>query len=471
MNRKWFDQQWDGIEVPQDETFAAIRKGIDQGKKEKMRRKKKSRLKATTVMSSTAAAVFLASGLFFSPMTEVMADVPLLGPIYEKLHFDIGKHLSDEHLVTSLHEKATDNGVSVTLTSAYFDGNVIGVTFKAQGNGLSEDAIDSDQGPDTGYEYYLFDGNEQKQWSGSMAGLKKTNQGFIGAMEFYSPKEQLPKNFSLPLTFTFMAGQKGTWKFDVPVKQIPPERINIENAQSTTKNGDYSIIMDSVDKGKATTILNYTTIRPGVGHQDTIRINAFDDKGKPLSKSHGDVLGIKKKNGTVQIRERFLFTSKISDDAKYLMVYPEVVKDEQDTFKTMKKATPFEIKSKRFNYKMVVNKIKRKGDRLIVDFHLKNVDTNHFKKDVIQNFADMIEIAKSDSIKIDGSGEPEDYSGFLSARSKMINEKTLHVQTVFNIKNPNEFNYRDYSLKVRFGIFSGNDPIKMDPIKIDLKTN
>ncbi len=55
-----------------------------------------------------------------------------------------------------------------------------------------------------------------------------------------------------------------------------------------------------------------------------------------------------------------------------------------------------------------------------------------------------------------------------NTESKVIEDGSLHYQSIFNIENSNEFEYSNYFLTVPFGTFSANDPIKMNPIKIEL---
>ena len=51
---------------------------------------------------------------------------------------------------------------------------------------------------------------------------------------------------------------------------------------------------------------------------------------------------------------RELFTSKIDEDASYLMVYPEIRKYEADTINSLDYSIPFQIESNRFDYQITV---------------------------------------------------------------------------------------------------------------------
>jgi nitrous oxide reductase len=92
--------------------------------------------------------------------------------------------------------------------------------------------------------------------------------------------------------------------------------------------------MESVIRGKVTTIINYQTILPEYGKNDSLDLNVVDDQGNELSKS-----GIGPESAT--------FNSKIDKDAKFLMIYPEFSKDEFHTIIPIG-ATPFKVESNRF---------------------------------------------------------------------------------------------------------------------------
>jgi len=468
MNKEHFRKELSKVEFPKEDVFDVISKGIAQGRKEKIT-KQKVKLKRIGMLLSGAASTFLASGLIFAPITNVLASVPVIGSIYEKFSLQIGHELLESNLVTQLNQQATSNGVHITITSAYYDGNVIGITFKAEGKKISLDSI-GDKGPETGYAFHLFDGDEQKQWSGSMTVLEETTDGYVGAMEFYSSDADLPTNFTLPLTFTSITGIKGVWKFDVPVEQIPLETIQSQ-AESILKEEDYSLKMESVVKGKATTLLKYKTTSPLVGKDDSIEITVFDNEGNRLSKNHADVLSTGSYNGIIEKDIRELFSSKINGNAKFLIIQPIINRYEKDTVKSMGQRTPFMVESSRFNYKIMVEKIEQNGEQLILDYSVLNVNTDTIKKDNLQNFADFIMVIKSENIHRDKNGELDmnktiNYT-IRSNRAEVKEGGDLHFQSTFEIEDG--VDYQDYSLMVPFGTLSLKEDIKMEPIKVYLK--
>ena len=50
----------------------------------------------------------------------------------------IGQELAAKQLITELNEVVEDNGVKMRITSTFYDGQYIGLTFKATGENLSD---------------------------------------------------------------------------------------------------------------------------------------------------------------------------------------------------------------------------------------------------------------------------------------------------------------------------------------------
>ncbi|UOQ50400.1 DUF4179 domain-containing protein [Gracilibacillus caseinilyticus] len=471
MDKERLHREIDEIEVPQSEIYHAIEKGMEEGRKEKVP-KRRSKVKFFSAAASIAAVAFLAAGFIFAPISYALSSIPLLGSIYDKVGMQIGEELLESDLVTQLNQKASSKGVDITITSAYYDGNVIGITFNAKGDKLSLDRVGG-AGPEAGYGFHLFDGKEQNQWSASMSGLKETEDGYIASIEFYNDDADLLENDTLPLTFTSMTGVKGRWKFDVPVEQIPSETIYSEAATELEGSG-YSLQMESIVKGKATTILNYKTTLPLAGKEDELRITVFDNEGNRLSKFHPNVLTTEIKANSVVKKNQEMFSSSISEDATYLTVQPEIVKSDKDIVQTMDQSTPFTVESSRFDYSIKVNSIQQEGDQLILDYHIQNVDTGSIREDVIQYFADFIMIIKSDNVQRDETGELNmmkmlEYR-IRSDQATLQEDGNRHFQSIFELKDQDTFDYRNYSIEVPFGTLSENEePIKMEPMKVELE--
>ena len=468
MDEKQFEKEISRIEVPQFEVLQAIDKGIKKGRKAK-RANKRFNAKTIGAVTSVAASAFLASGLIFAPVSNVLAAVPVIGPFYEKFGLQIGAELEESDLITQINQAASSNGIDITVTSAYYDGNVMGITFAAEGEELSVEP-NTDAGPEAGFDFQLFDGVEQNQWAAAMTQLEETEEGYAAAMEFYNPEADLPADFNLPLTFNSVGGVEGKWKFDIPLEQIASETLQTD-AESQLEGTAYSLQVESVVKGQATTMLNYETNLPLDGAEDEIRLTVFDDLGNRLSKNHADVLSESENGDGIQQDVRELFSSKIGDEAKYLLVQPEVVRYEEETIQALDGlSAPFTVESERFDYSLLVNNVEQNGNQVTIDYTIQNLEEGKLREDLIQNFAEFIMLVKSDDVVLDGAGERD--SGQLmenkiqGVASKQASDESYHYQSAFTVGE--DFNLDDYSLMVPFGTLSSNQPIEMTPIKVDL---
>jgi Domain of unknown function (DUF4179) len=465
MDKKWFEEEMNSIEVPKEEVFEAISTGIQKGRKQKVRKKT---AKISAAFTTAAASMVLVSGFLFAPVNNALAKLPVLGGIYEKVGSQVGKELYFSDKVTEVNQAATSNGVDVTITSTYYDGNIIGVTFKAKGDDLSIEHMDEGNRPVSGYSYHLFDGKDQNQWGSGSSGLKKDGDEFIGSIEFYRDGKEPPENFTLPLTFTHMADVNGTWTFDVPVERIPSETIHTD-VRTESPHGEFELQVTSITKGKATTTLEYTySVK---SEKDTLNLVVFDDLGNRLSKSSAETLNIKEVAGDYQKTVRELFTSKLSDKAQSLKVQADMERVDEDGIISLKDSPPFQVMSPRFGYQVTVQDIQNVKGKVTLDFTIDAIKEKQFNYDILENFAQFVQVIPSKDIKRNAKDEL-DYHEMLnhmirSAKTKTVDKDTLRYQSTFTL--PLDAHLEDYSLIVPFESLSMNDkPINLKPLEIKL---
>ena len=128
MDKEKWIKEVDSIEVPKEAVFQAISQGIKQA--EKPRRKKRMIIGALT---AAAATLIIGSGFVSPTANQVLAKTPILGELYKKFDDKLGMKLAEEDMVTNLNETITKNGVTLKVTSAYFDGfqvTIVGEVYK-----------------------------------------------------------------------------------------------------------------------------------------------------------------------------------------------------------------------------------------------------------------------------------------------------------------------------------------------------
>ena len=243
------------IEVPKDEVYQAIQLGIKQAQKLEIKAKRKKITKHMTYFTSAAAALLLASGFVFTPVSNVLAQVPLIGGIYEKYQMSIGEQLAHEQLLTETSLVANDQDIQVEITSIFYDTAYVGITFNA--TGAVTDTIGGDTAPEAGFTYEMFDGKDTSLWDGAQGTLTKTENGYTGALILNVPDNVTEDVISFPITFTHMAGVRGKWSFDLAVEQLPFKQ-QIINQQVTSKNKELNITFDDIQIGQTNARISYT---------------------------------------------------------------------------------------------------------------------------------------------------------------------------------------------------------------------
>lgn len=283
MRKNLFDSSTNDIEVPREEMMRAIEKGIERGEKFRVRNKCKSILKRPSFITSAAAVLLLASGFVLSPVTNVLAQMPLIGGIYENYQMQIGKDLASDQLITEIKETAQDNGVEMTITSIFYDGSYVGITFKATGEALS-DNIGGEKSPESGFTYEMFDGKDTSTWPGAMGSLTKEGDGYVGALILENPNNNAESTLNLPITFTHIAGVHGKWAFNLSVERLPSKQVSIGETVAS-EDGKYQIEFQSINIGKTNAILSYTILYSAQIEGEVFDIAIFDANGDKLQRN------------------------------------------------------------------------------------------------------------------------------------------------------------------------------------------
>lgn len=280
MQKNLFDSSTNDIELPKDEMMLAIDRGIERGEKFRKTNKLTSVLKRTSFFTSTAAALLLTSGFIFSPVTNVLAQVPLIGGIYEKYHWQMGQELASEQLITEINETAQNNGVEMVITSIFYDGSYVGLTFNATGETLS-DSIGGENSPESGYEYEMFDGKDTSTWEGTMGSLTKEGDGYVGALILNNPNSIAESSLTLPITFTHIAGVRGEWAFNLAVEKLPSKQYAIEQTVAS-EDGKYQIELQSINVGQTNAILSYNLLSTAGVEGEVFHLKIYDSIGEEL---------------------------------------------------------------------------------------------------------------------------------------------------------------------------------------------
>lgn len=464
MDKQWLNDEINKIEVPREDLQIAIKKGMNRAKQEKPIKRKYKRRKIAWLAAASVCIGVLGSGFIFPQMNRVLAEVPLIGKVYDYFHDTMGQDLTESKLVTELNQQAVSNGVSVTMRSVYYDGGRISVMFKV--DNPEKVAIKGIFANDFYYDFNLADGS--RKWNSSASSIgKKTKDGWIGNIKIDYPEKELPPNTTLPITITSIGKTKGFWKFDIPVKQLENKKINPQQSISS-KDQQHTFHFENITIGKGATTIDYKAIYPLVGENDLARIHKItDDKGNEIDMSTSGIeFGREKVGDHVESEERSIF-EKIPDSAEFITIYPVVRLSEKPAIVKLDEKTPFEIKSTRSDFKIIVDKIQHKNQRLIVNYTLQNADTKHISMDELINRGEVMNLKGSEYIDKEFAPIGHVVKG---STVKVLDKEKLQFQATFQLDGEygvKNFSLKDYVLEVEMSSYHAEKTLP--PVQIKVK--
>lgn len=269
MTNKEFHYKANKIPVPRNQVRASFQKGIHRAQKNQVKR---VRVLKKPVLTSLVATAFIASTFFFAPLSQALAQTPIIGKAYELFNHSIGRSLSEQHLITDLNDTAESNNIKTTIVSSYYDGNVIGLQFIVEGKLEAS-------GEYYNANYELFNGDNELPDSRENTTLNKLNEGTYQGeilIPVFNPSEAIT---TVPLSFTRLGEQTGSWNFDVPVEHIDFVEHLIEQEVYDSKH-NVSVKVDTITTGKASASVDYQVISPSSETLDVYMLEAETINGQ-----------------------------------------------------------------------------------------------------------------------------------------------------------------------------------------------
>lgn len=316
MKKKSFQKVYEKIEVPKDDVLDAIRAGKERTNQGVAKNKKSTRKILWPIVA--AATIFISSSFISPSLSHVMAEMPLLGNVYTAFNDAVGRNLQTQDLITELNEASSYKGVDVSITSTYYDGAVIGVTFSVKGNLRTEE-----DGRVQGF-YEIFDGKGGISDSKELIYMEPSENGYTGHIQLSYPKTELPSETTFPFEFKRIGGKEGSWRFDVPINRLPYETVNVDKG-TKEENAEINVHFDSIIAGKASTAINYTAIFPIEGKHNQVRLEAYDDQGKEIHISTDGIdLETSTKNDRIIVKGRSIIPQSIKGKTNYIKIHPKV---------------------------------------------------------------------------------------------------------------------------------------------------
>ncbi|MFJ6208707.1 DUF4179 domain-containing protein [Lysinibacillus sp. NPDC092081] len=324
--KKLFNENGPLPEFPRDEVRSAITKGIQQAEEQKnmsqapIQMKRKSKRKPLLYVASTAAAfsIMIGSAAYVSPtFASTLSQLPIVGSVFSNSGLPGLKQASEQGLTSTIGEKHTINGISVTINEVLYDASIITV-------GLT---IDSEKQLS---DYYLgagpnftINGKNPKVSSGGY-GEKVVSPTVRTGIARLEVKEDMPDSFEMGLTLEGKEGEK--WEFSVPVKKITntidvpvnhqqqAEGIQLDVSKISLSPTGIALDYKATEKG--------TIDNPHIG-ASFIEFRMTDEHGKEITSHSGGSEG-HFDNGAWDFSSTKSFAP-ITDDVQKLIITPYLV--------------------------------------------------------------------------------------------------------------------------------------------------
>jgi hypothetical protein len=466
MDNKEVKSAIDKIVVPKEKVFNAIDKGLKmsgQGRKTK-----KKKVLAGSAAAAALLGITVASGFINPTMNKVLAKAPLIGGIFQEFDDAMGVELANQDAVTQLNQSLTKNGVTVKLTSAYFDGSVVSITgFVDEGveNGRNEKGEVSF---DVNFEHNKGDNDP---WLRSKSNdIKKVENGYNFQWKMEYPYKSFKENFTLPITIHNINGIKGEWNFNIPIQQEKNSILAL-NHEKGYPDDEVKILIKEILTAKASSSLVYETVEKYKG-DDIIISKAVDDKGNVYRFGNQTVLEDSEQEDGYHSTVRTEM-SKLNSSATSLTFYPHLSIAVPKVEQLLDKKS-FTLKSQRLNVGLQVNEVTQKGEKLVVDYQFTGLPKNlsHHKLDIINHNLEyafwLVDEKYISKIDPENPWPPKNH-GTPFNKVKMIDKATAHYQSTFDLNGDEKiknFKLENTILLFDFSTFVSSEDLK--PFTVDL---
>lgn len=470
MDRKKLMNAIGQITVPKEKVFQAIEQGLEKANNKDT----KPRVGAKRVIFAgmTAVSLFaitLGSGFVIPDVNKVLAKAPIIGAVYKEFGDSMGYNLAKQNLVTKLNQSLTRNGVTVKLTDAYFDGNVISIIGHVDGD-ISTGNEKGEVSFDLNFENHK--GDSDPWLNGFSTDIHKKGNGYDFAWNISYPYKTIKESFTLPLSIHYINGAKGDWNFDIPIRQKQVAPIAIQQSKSYTDD-DIKIVVKDILAGQASASIVFETVGPYKNdHIDIFK--GIDNKGKELfNYANNTILSSSKEKDGYHLTLRKSM-NELDPEATSITFYPQMEMADPEVGRLMD-TDSFTLKSKRTDMAIKVNSIKQKGNKLILDYNFLGLPNKHSpdQLDILVNNLHyefrMIDKDYVSKVNPDNPFPPKDH-GIGTNQVTLLDKKTARFQSVFNLKGKEQIkNFKLQHTVLQFNFSSFIEAKKLAPFTVKLR--
>lgn len=459
MDKKELNDSIEQIPVPKEKVFNAISKGISKDEDRGYGKKKK--VIAGVAAAAAILGITVASGFFNPTMNNVLANAPFIGAIFQEFNDPTGVDLAYQNAVTELNQAVTKNGVTVKLTSAYFDGSAVSIT------GFVDEEVENGGNEKGEVSFDVnFEHNEgdHDPWLNGSRRIKKVENGYKFQWKMAYPYKSFSENFTLPITIHNINGIKGEWNFNIPIQQDKNTTLALNHEQGYPEDG-VKIRIKEILTAKASSSLVYETVEKYKG-DNFIILKAVDDKGNVYRFGNQTVLQDSAQGDGYHSTVRTEMP-KLNSNATSLTFYPQLNIADPKVEQLLDKKS-FTLKSERSKVGLQVNDVTQKGGELVIDYQFTGLPETLSKRKleiINHNLEYNFWLVDKDYLtKIDPENPwPPKNHGIPFNKVVMIDKATAQFQSTFDLNG--EEKIKNYKLENTTLLFDFSSFVSSEDLK------
>ncbi|MDQ0271388.1 DUF4179 domain-containing protein [Cytobacillus purgationiresistens] len=278
MNKEKLNHSMENIEIPVDKLVARERAAMAQGKK---RSKITKITKHSALVACGLCITLLGSGFVSTGMAAGLSNLPFIGPIYAEFRDIASDQIQKDQLATPIDIQDSQNGITMTVKEAIYDGGRLVVTVEYTG----ENDLSLEEGR-VGKNEVTINGQPIEEVMGTKAQDPIEPNKIIEYHQFtLANNDQDNDKINVAVHGEDLFGYKGNWQVNFPLEKLDG---NIETVlpgvTAETSDKKYAITAEKVIFSPLSTRIDLRVDYPAVmDENDTwpwFDFTVVDDKGK-----------------------------------------------------------------------------------------------------------------------------------------------------------------------------------------------
>ncbi|MEH7254537.1 DUF4179 domain-containing protein [Neobacillus niacini] len=278
MNKEKFNHSIDNIDIPLEKLVAREKAAMLQVKK---RRKVGRTTRLSVLIACGLCITLLGSGFVSTGMAAALSNIPLIGPIYAQFSDIASDKIQQDQLTTEIEKQDSQNGLTMTVKEAVYDGGRLIVTVEYTGKkklSLTEETV--------GLNYVTINGQSVKPAIASTGQDAIDSKTIIEHHQFTLSKyNEYGDKIEVSVHGENLFGYKGKWNVTFPLEKVNGViKEFYPKVKTETADKDYALKADKVTFSPLSTRIDLKIDYPAeMDENDTwpwFDFTVVDDKGR-----------------------------------------------------------------------------------------------------------------------------------------------------------------------------------------------